>query len=40
MADIPKINDPEVRLHDDGTLDEVVAKDAFFHLEQMEMVEP
>lgn len=27
---------PEVRLNDDKTLDEVVAKDASFHLEQMD----
>lgn len=26
---------PEIRLNDDGTLDEVVAFGAFFHLEQM-----
>ncbi|MDR3736077.1 MAG: hypothetical protein P4L10_11140 [Acidobacteriaceae bacterium] len=34
MSAIPQA--PEIRLNDDGTLDEIVAKDDFFHLEQMD----
>ena len=33
--DRPRGVSPEVRLNDDGTLDEVVAHGAYFHLEQM-----
>jgi hypothetical protein len=31
---VQTVPNPEIRLNDDGTLDEVVAQGAFFHLEQ------
>ena len=36
MTSEPVITSPEIRLNDDGTLDEIVAKNATFHIEQMD----